>query len=203
MSRILLTGGAGFIGSHITFELLNSDYSVVCIDNGNNCYVDQDEHLPESLKRVQSLTGKKIDYYKIDIRNKPALDEIFKKVWWKVSPEATLIKILHLQHKIDCVVHTSGSKSIGESQKNPLKFYQNNVSATCALLEVMQANELFNCIISSSSNIYGNPKYLPLTEKSPIGNCTNPYGRSKYFVEEIIKDVCADKVRLFQLLFRL
>jgi len=177
MKSILVTGGAGFIGSHTVLELLNAGYSVVSVDNGCNAYVEQAGALPESLKRVQEITGKQLISYPVDIRDKNALNEVFKK------------------HKIDCVIHFAALKAVGESCRIPMQYYQNNLTGTAQLLETMTDNDVFNLVYSSSSTVYGEPKFLPLTEDHPTGNCTNPYGKSKYFTEEILKDLCASDKR--------
>lgn len=105
--------------------------------------------------------------------------------------------LLSLQHKIDCVAHFAALKAVGESCRLPLQYYQNNITGTSVLLEVMAENEVFNFVYSSSATVYGDPQFLPLTEDHPAGQCTNPYGKSKYFTEEILKDVCAsDKVHI-------
>ena len=107
-----------------------------------------------------------------------------------------IISLIHLQHKIDCVAHFAALKAVGESCRLPLQYYQNNITGTSFLLEVMADNGVFNFVYSSSATVYGEPQYLPLTEDHPTGNCTNPYGKSKYFTEEILRDLCAsDKVR--------
>ncbi|KAK4885628.1 hypothetical protein RN001_001899 [Aquatica leii] len=128
---------------------------------------------PESIKRVEKVTGRLVIFYEVDICNKSELHKIFKL------------------HKIDCVIHLAAFKYVGESVKTPLAYYVNNISTSLVLLEVMQECRVKKLIFSSSSNVYGNPKFLPVTEDHCTGqNCTNPYGRSKYFVEEILKDVC-------------
>ncbi|RZC32658.1 UDP-glucose 4-epimerase [Asbolus verrucosus] len=169
---VLVTGGAGYVGSHTVVELLNSNYSVIAIDNLVNCYAHKKEK-PESLKRVEQLTGQTIVFYDVDIRNRQALDKIFKS------------------HKIDSVIHFAALKAVGESVKTPLTYYQNNIAGSSTLFEVMQANGVKNVVFSSSATVYGTPQFLPMTEDHPTGqNCTNPYGKTKYFVEEILKDVC-------------
>lgn len=174
---ILTTGGAGFIGSHTILELLNAGHNVISVDNGCNAYVDGVGALPESLRRVQELTGKTVINYAVDIREKHELDVVFKK------------------HKIDCVVHFAALKSVGESCRVPMQYYQNNITGTAILLETMTENGVFNLVYSSSATVYGDPQFLPLTEDHPTGNCTNPYGKSKYFTEEMMKDLCASDMR--------
>jgi UDP-glucose 4-epimerase len=100
-------------------------------------------------------------------------------------------RLINLQHKIDCVVHFAALKAVGESCRLPLQYYQNNITGTSILLEVMAENGVFNLVYSSSATVYGEPQFLPLTEDHPTGNCTNPYGKSKFFSEEIMKDLCA------------
>lgn len=169
---ILVTGGAGYVGSHTILELLNAGYNVIAIDNLCNSYKSHENIMPESLIRVQELTKCKIIFYDIDIRNKNDLKMIFKK------------------HHIDCVAHFAALKAVGESCQKPLEYYSNNVNGTCVLLEVMNELNVFKFLYSSSATVYGEPKFLPLTELHPTGNCTNPYGKSKYFTEEILKDLC-------------
>lgn len=108
----------------------------------------------------------------------------------------------HFQHKIDCVIHFAALKAVGESCRLPLQYYQNNITGTSVLLEAMAENEVFNFVYSSSATVYGDPTFLPITEDHPTGNCTNPYGKSKYFTEEILKDLCvSDKVKKINIFF--
>lgn len=174
---ILVTGGAGYVGSHTILELLNAGYNVICIDNLYNAYKDASQSLPESLRRIEKLTGKSILFYEIDICNRVALLDLFKR------------------HKIDCVAHFAALKAVGESCRLPLQYYHNNVSGTCTLLETMAAANVFNFVYSSSATVYGEPNALPIKETHPTGNCTNPYGKSKYFTEEILKDLSASDKR--------
>lgn len=174
---ILVTGGAGYVGSHTVCELLNAGHNVICIDNLYNAYKSADTALPESLCRVEELTGKSVLFYDIDIRNEAALADLFKR------------------HKIDCVCHFAALKAVGESCRLPLQYYQNNVSGTCTLLEAMAQADVYNFVYSSSATVYGEPIELPIKESHPTGNCTNPYGKSKYFTEEILKDLCASNSR--------
>ncbi|XP_045483110.1 UDP-glucose 4-epimerase-like isoform X2 [Harmonia axyridis] len=173
--NILVTGGGGYVGSHTVVELLNSNYSVVAIDNLSNCQaIENDCAKPESLKRVEKITGKQVVFYNVDIRNKDDLDKIFKK------------------HKISTVIHFAAMKSVGESTKIPLSYYENNVGGSNNLFQVMHSNNVKSLVYSSSATVYGTPVYLPLTETHPTGQgCTNPYGKTKYFVEEIGKDLCS------------
>lgn len=170
--RILVTGGAGYVGSHTVVELLAAGHEVICIDNCYNAFCTADGELPESLKRVQALTGKTVTFYPSDIRDVATLRKIFKK------------------HKIDCVVHFAAMKAVGESCRLPLDYYQNNVSGTVTLLELMAEAGVYQFVYSSSATVYGEPEKLPIDESHPTGNCTNPYGRTKYVVEEILKDLC-------------
>lgn len=174
---ILVTGGAGYVGSHTVLELLNAGFSVICIDNLHNAYKDSNKALPESLRRVEALTGKSVVFYEIDICDRDALENLFKR------------------HKIDCVAHFAALKAVGESCRLPLQYYQNNVGGTCTLLEVMAKFNVFNFVYSSSATVYGEPNSLPIKEAHPTGNCTNPYGKSKYFTEEILKDLSASDDR--------
>jgi UDP-glucose 4-epimerase len=139
-------------------------YTPVIVDNLINSRA-------ESLKRIEEITGKKIDFYKVDLLNKPALDDIFKK------------------YKFSHVIHFAGLKSVGESVEKPLYYYKNNLEGTMNLLEVMKAHGVFNLVFSSSATVYGIPQYLPINEDHPVGGCTNPYGKTKYFIEEILFDL--------------
>ncbi|KAJ8934524.1 hypothetical protein NQ314_013307 [Rhamnusium bicolor] len=171
-STILVTGGGGYVGSHTIVELLNNNYSVIVIDNLVNCYAVEDD-MPEALKRVERLTKKSITFYNVDIGDREALDKIFKT------------------HQIDSVIHFAALKAVGESVQIPLAYYQNNVGGSSILFEVMANNGVKSLVFSSSATVYGSPQFLPITEQHPTGQgCTNPYGRTKYFVEEILKDVC-------------
>ncbi|KAF2879683.1 hypothetical protein ILUMI_26489 [Ignelater luminosus] len=170
---ILVTGGAGYVGSHTVVELLNNNYSVISLDNLVNCYAETENHKPESLKRVEKITGKTVTFYNVDITNKEALNKIFKL------------------HKIDCVIHFAALKAVGESVQIPLTYYQNNIAGSSTLFQVMQNHNVRKLVFSSSATVYGIPQFLPITEEHPTGQgCTNPYGKTKYFVEEILKDVC-------------
>lgn len=174
---ILVTGGAGYVGSHTVLELLNAGYEVICVDNLYNAYRAEGARLPESLRRVEELTGKQVIFYEINILDRAALAALFEK------------------HRIDCVAHFAAMKAVGESCRLPLQYYGNNVSGTCVLLEAMAVANVFNLVYSSSATVYGEPRSLPIQESHPTGNCTNPYGKSKYFTEEILKDLCASDQR--------
>lgn len=161
---VLVTGGAGFIGSHSTVEVIGAGYDAVIIDNLVNAS-------QECVRRVEEITGKSIPFYKVDLLDKKALEEVFKK------------------HKFTHVMHFAGLKAVGESCSVPLLYYKNNLIGTMNLVEVMKENGIFNIVFSSSATVYGDPKYLPLDEAHPAGGCTNPYGKTKYFIEEILSDM--------------
>ena len=163
INTILVTGGAGYIGSHTCLELLNSDYQVVVVDNLCNS-------MDTSLQRVQELTGKQLTFIEADLRDKQALERIFSG------------------YSIDAVIHFAGLKAVGESVSIPIDYYQNNIGGTINLLEVMHHSSVKNIVFSSSATVYGDPESLPITEDSPL-SATNPYGRSKLMVEEILGDV--------------
>lgn len=160
---ILVTGGLGYIGSHTVVELLNNDYEVVIVDNLSNSKI-------ETLDNLKKITGKNILFYEEDICNKEALRKIFKK------------------HQIDAVIHFAGFKAVGESVLKPLKYYRNNIDSTLTLLEVMEENECYNIIFSSSATVYGKPESLPIYEDFPLST-TNPYGTTKLFIEYILNDM--------------
>ena len=161
---ILVTGGAGFIGSHTCVELLNAGYDVVVVDNLCNSS-------EEALRRVEKITGKKVTFYQADIRDGAALDEIFSK------------------ESIDSVIHFAGLKAVGESVAKPLEYYQNNIGGTLTLCEVMRNHGVKNIIFSSSATVYGDPAFIPITEECPKGTCTNPYGWTKWMLEQILTDL--------------
>ena len=163
---ILVTGGAGYIGSHACIELLNTGYQVIVVDNLSNSKA-------ESLNRVQSITAKSLTFYQADICDKKALSAIFSK------------------HNIDAVMHFAGLKAVGESCQQPLKYYQNNVYGSIILTEVMTAANVKNLIFSSSATVYGEPDTVQYSEELPVYGATNPYGKSKAMVEEILKDLSA------------
>lgn len=161
--KILVTGGAGYIASHTNLELLNAGYEVVAIDNlSNSC--------KESIRRVEKITGKEISFYENDIRDKEALINIFNK------------------ENIDGVIHFAGLKAVGESCRIPLEYYNNNISGTINLLEVMDRFDVKNLVFSSSATVYGDPKTVPITEDFPL-SVTNPYGRTKLMIEDILRDL--------------
>ena len=165
---ILVTGGAGYIGSHTCIEMLNAGYDVVVIDNLDNSSA-------ESLKRVEKITGKSVKFYKEDVRCKDALRKIFT------------------ENKIEAAIHFAGLKAVGESVREPIMYYDNNLKNTIALLEVMDEFGVKKIVFSSSATVYGVATEMPLVEGMPLG-AINPYGRTKYFIEEILRDLyVADK----------
>lgn len=164
---ILVTGGAGYIGSHTCIELLEAGHEVVVVDNLCNSS-------EESLKRVEKITGKKVKFYQEDLLNKEGIEKIFK------------------QEKIDSVIHFAGLKAVGESVSKPLEYYHNNITGTLILCEVMREHNVKNIVFSSSATVYGSPKTVPIKEDFPL-SVTNPYGRTKLMLEEILQDfVVAD-----------
>ncbi|XP_065843065.1 UDP-glucose 4-epimerase-like [Oscarella lobularis] len=172
---VLITGGAGYVGSHACLELLQTgDYVPVVIDNmANATYANEDSGImPESLRRVCDLTNKQLKFHEVDMTDKSSLAAIFKK------------------YKFHCVIHFAALKAVGESITIPLTYYRVNVGGTLNLLEVMKEHGVRNLIFSSSATVYGSPQKLPIDESHPTGiGCTNPYGRTKYFIEEMMKDL--------------
>ena len=162
--NILLTGGAGYIGSHTIIELDKAGHSVVVVDNLVNSN-------PESLRRVSKIIGKEIPFYEVDVRDKDALTKVFD------------------ENKIDAVIHFAGLKAVGESVSKPLEYYHNNMTGTFILLDVMRNHGCKNIIFSSSATVYGDPAIIPITEDCPKGRCTNPYGQTKSMLEEVLMDV--------------
>ena len=161
---ILVTGGAGYIGSHTVVELLNCGYDVVVCDNLSNSS-------EKSLERVEEITGKKVKFYLADILDRDAMVNIFKN------------------EKIDLVIHFAGLKAVGESVAKPWEYYNNNITGTLVLVDVMKEFGCKNIIFSSSATIYGNPAFIPITEECPKGVCTNPYGWTKSMLEQILGDI--------------
>ncbi len=162
--KILVTGGAGYIGSHTCVELMNSGHEAVIIDNFcNSC--------SESVKRIEEICGKKVYLYEGDVRDSALLDKIFT------------------EHKIDSVIHFAGLKAVGESCKKPVEYYDNNLGGTLVLLQSMRKHGCKKIVFSSSATVYGTPEKLPLDELSKTGGTTNPYGTSKYFQEIMLNDV--------------
>lgn len=167
MKTILVTGGAGYIGSHTLIELINNNFEVVVIDNLANSS-------RESLRRVKQITGREIPFTEADVRDQSALDDIFTT------------------YDIDSVIHFAGLKTVGESVAKPLEYYDNNLVSTLVLLEAMRKHSVKQLVFSSSATVYGNPSELPLRETSTVGvGLTNPYGKTKYMIEQIIQDYCA------------
>ncbi|MBQ1896051.1 MAG: UDP-glucose 4-epimerase GalE [Clostridia bacterium] len=161
---ILCTGGAGYIGSHTCVELLNEGYDVVVLDNLSNSS-------EVALERVEKITGKKVKFYKADILDVDALEKVFSS------------------EKIDAVIHFAGLKAVGESVEKPLEYYQNNITGTLNLCNVMRAHGVKNIIFSSSATVYGDPAFIPITEDCPKGSPTNPYGWTKSMIEQILTDL--------------
>ena len=162
--RILVTGGAGYIGSHTCVELLNQGQEVVVVDNLCNSS-------EESLNRVKQITGKDVTFYKADLLDKAAMEEIFSK------------------ETIDAVIHFAGLKAVGESVAKPLEYYHNNITGTLVLCDVMRNHGVKKIIFSSSATVYGDPAFVPITEDCPKGKITNPYGQTKSMLEQILTDL--------------
>ncbi len=162
--KILVTGGAGYIGSHTLIELLAEGHSVVVVDNLSNSN-------PESLRRVESITGQEVSFYKADIRDRAELSRVFEL------------------HNFDCCIHFAGLKAVGESVVKPWEYYENNINGTLVLLDVMRRHGCKNIIFSSSCTVYGNPAQIPVTETCLKGHCTNPYGQTKSILEDILTDL--------------
>ena len=161
---ILVTGGAGYIGSHTVVELQNAGYDVVVLDNLSNAS-------EKSLERVSKITGKPVKFYKADILDRDALNEIFDK------------------EDIDSCIHFAGLKAVGESVAKPWEYYENNIAGTLTLVDVMRKHNVKNIIFSSSATVYGDPAIIPITEECPKGQCTNPYGWTKSMLEQILTDI--------------
>ena len=161
---ILVTGGAGFIGSHTVVELQDAGYDVVVVDNLCNAS-------EKALSRVEKITGKPVTFYKADILDRETLNKIFD------------------QEKIDSCIHFAGLKSVGESVQKPWEYYENNIAGTLTLLDVMRQHGVKNIIFSSSATVYGDPAMIPITEECPKGQCTNPYGWTKSMLEQVLTDM--------------
>ncbi len=162
--RILVTGGAGFIGSHTLIELYAAGHTAVVVDNLYNSS-------KESLRRVAGIIGEEIPFYEVDIRDRAGLEKVFEN------------------GSFDCCIHFAGLKAVGESVAKPLEYYENNMNGTFVLLDVMRKHGCKNIIFSSSATVYGNPAVIPITEECPKGHCTNPYGQTKSMLEEVLHDV--------------
>ncbi|MCC8105095.1 MAG: UDP-glucose 4-epimerase GalE [Clostridiales bacterium] len=161
---VLVTGGAGYIGSHTCVELLNNGYEVVVMDNLYNSN-------EKAIERVEQITGKKITFYNADMLDRDAVDAIFEK------------------ESIDSVIHFAGYKAVGESVRKPLEYYHNNITGTLTLCDVMRKYGVKKIIFSSSATVYGDPAFVPITEDCPKGQITNPYGQTKGMLEQILTDL--------------
>ncbi len=177
MKKILLAGGAGYIGSHTAVELLESGYDVIIADNySNSC--------PESIKRVERITNKSVKTYEVDIKDVAKLEQVFK------------------ENQIDAVIHFAGLKAVGESVQKPILYYRNNIDTTLALLECMEKYNVNNIIFSSSATVYGEENPVPYTEEMKRGTCTNPYGWTKVMMEQILEDAAKANGKLSVVLLR-
>lgn len=161
---ILVTGGAGYIGTHTVVELQQAGYDVVVLDNLSNSS-------EASLERVKAITGKPVTFYRADIMDREALEQIFAK------------------ESIDSCIHFAGLKAVGESVQKPWEYYENNIAGTLTLVDVMRKHQVKNLIFSSSATVYGDPAMIPITEECPKGQCTNPYGWTKSMLEQILMDM--------------
>ena len=164
MKKVLVTGGAGFIGSHTCVELLNSGRDIVVVDNLSNSK-------ESSLEAVKKITGKDFKFYNIDYLDRSSLEKVFE------------------ENEIDSVINFAGYKAVGESVQKPLEYYENNVYGAIVLLETMRKYGVYKFVFSSSATVYGDPEFVPITEESKIGNTTNPYGTSKLVIEGILQDL--------------
>lgn len=162
--RILVTGGAGFIGSHTIIELFAAGHEVVVVDNLCNSS-------RKSLERVTEITGKEVPFHQVDIRDRAGLDRVLSSC------------------KVDCCIHFAGLKAVGESVEKPYEYYENNIGGTLVLIDALRSHGCRNIIFSSSATVYGNPAFIPITEECPKGECTNPYGKTKSMLEEILIDI--------------
>ena len=162
--KILVTGGAGFIGTHTLIELHHAGHETVVVDNLCNSN-------RKSLARVAQIIGKEIPFYEVDIRDREGLNKVMET------------------HQFDACIHFAGLKAVGESVEKPLEYYENNISGTLTLLDVMRKHNCKNIIFSSSATVYGDPAIIPITEECPKGHCTNPYGQTKSMLEEIMMDM--------------
>ena len=177
MKKILLAGGAGYIGSHTAVELLNSGYEVIIADNySNSC--------PEAVRRVEEITEKSIKTYEIDIRDRQKLENVFT------------------ENQIDAVIHFAGLKAVGESVEKPVLYYRNNIDTTLSLLECMEKFNVNNIIFSSSATVYGEENPVPYTEDMKRGTCTNPYGWTKVMMEQILEDTAKANENISVVLLR-
>ena len=161
--NILVTGGAGYIGSHTCVELLNAGYDIVVVDNLDNSNI-------KAVEAVKKLTGKDFKFYQYDLLDRENMEEVFA------------------ENKIDAVIHFAGLKAVGESTRIPLRYYHNNITGTLILMELMEKYDVNNIVFSSSATVYGMPKTVPITEDFPLST-TNPYGSTKLMIERIMTDV--------------
>ena len=162
--NILITGGAGFIGSHTVVELISAGHTVAVVDNLSNSS-------PKSLQRVEKITGQTIPFYQADIRDRSGLSSILDA------------------QSIDCCIHFAGLKAVGESVRLPWEYYENNINGTLVLIDVLRQHGCKNIVFSSSATVYGEPEQIPITESCPKGSCTNPYGWTKWMIEQILTDM--------------
>ena len=162
--NILVTGGAGFIGSHTLIELIAAGHNPVVVDNLSNAS-------PEAIHRVEKIVGQSIPFYEVDIRDREGLEKVFA------------------QHTFDCCIHFAGLKAVGESVQKPWEYYENNIGGTLVLVDVMRKHGLKNIIFSSSATVYGAPDTMPITEDCPKGTVTNPYGQTKSMLEQVLTDI--------------
>ena len=175
---VLVTGGAGYIGSHTCVELLLAGYDILVVDNPSNAS-------PEALRRVEKITGKPVPFIHADVCDAEAMETLFSRY-----PE------------IDSVIHFAGLKAVGESVRKPLEYYTNNLGSTLTLLNTMRRHGVKNIVFSSSATVYGDPASVPIREDFPTGGTTNPYGTTKHFLEQILKDCCAADSELNAALLR-
>lgn len=162
---VLVTGGAGYIGTHTVVVLVEAGYKPVIVDNLDNASL-------KAVQAVEELVGQSIPFYQVDLCDKQALEDVFQK------------------HKFDSVIHFAGYKAVGESMQYPMMYYHNNLIGAIHLFECLKKYNVKNVVFSSSCTVYGNAEYLPIDENHPTGKCTNPYGRTKYFIEQILIDLC-------------
>lgn len=174
--KVLLTGGAGYIGSHTCVELIKAGYETVIVDNCSNSD-------PSVLARLEEICGTPIPFYPIDAADSEAMDHVFS------------------EHSIDAIIHFAGYKAVGESVVNPLKYYRNNLNSALTILELMDKYRVKNIVFSSSATVYGAPRTVPIGEKAPE-NCTNPYGRTKRMIEQIIEDVSSANAEFTAVILR-
>lgn len=175
--KILVAGGAGYIGSHTSVELLNAGYEIVVADNFYNSK-------PDALEAIKTITGKDFKFYEVDLCDKQASEVIFK------------------ENKIDAVIHFAGYKAVGESVAKPIEYYQNNLMSTLVLTDLMREYGCKKIVFSSSATVYGDPEQVPITENTKTGGTTNPYGTSKLFIEQILTDIAKSDPELSVVLLR-